>query len=872
MSTKTKETLTALVTEDLARSGLTLEDVHGEILTETAMGKRLGMSSHIPADGGYAIPYFGLDGNPIMDMGLPYERFRLVGIEDGADIGKYLSPVGTRAHLYIPTQLRAALKNSIVGPVLVITEGEKKAVAGCKANIPTVALPGITNYKDHREKDKLHGEIKDLLTVLFENMDIHTVDVIFDSDGYPLKAASLPSDGEEKGRYTEIKSGMNVRNKDVFNHAFRLSNLIKQTIADLQVGYGWCAPAFSVTDGPKGGKVKHVDKVGLDDALVAGKLKDVTDWVETIAGRAKPGDGEGGYIPLGTDEHGLTAIVWSIPQGKIVRTSLSSLNNSGVLAGICGRSWLEQKFIKHTRDGAEIDVKSASADIASACGSRGTFRDADRVFGAGVWSPDKKDIVVNTHHAVYASTGETMDRIDGDRKEIYLGTGAMTPPAFCTVSDEDYQKICNKINTDIASWTWDDPLISPVYVMGWMTMVVYLGLVERRPHMWMVGPRGSGKSRLLSYLAHMLSGYIKHVDMGSTVTEAGIRQMLQNSCFAFILDELEKENTDNGHKLSATIDQVLKIMRAAYSASSTVFKGTADQKGIEFRIQTSVMAASISEPSLEPADRTRIVMVKLKPRQGSAGSPPKNLTPEESATFFWGTIQRWGRFQHIYSVVQAHWNELAGNGDGREMETFGTILAAGMVSIPEIQTDEQIVKALGRMVRHVQPQLDDVRDGTTEYELILRTLLTQNVQVEYHELDEKSGNDRVNRETRSVGGLVYNMAVRGFNNPDEERALSLIGLVVKTEKDGNVSLAIPKRHSSLAALMRNTRYNKDGSWAGGLKDVPGAGWRSTVRVLGQSTACVLIPVAALPFLRVADDDSPAPARQSIAHPASTTLN
>ncbi len=864
------DALKQMIIDDLDRSGLTLEDIHGEVVDEPTMRQRLGLDSRIQAVGGCAIPYFGLDGNPVMDCGVPYERFRLVGIEAGAEVGKYLSPIGSTAHLYIPSQLRTALKSSAVGATLVITEGEKKAVAMCKAGIPCVALPGITNYKSREDKDKLHEEIRDLLAILYDNASIFTADVIFDSDGCPLKAANLPSDEDEAKKYTEIKSGMNVRNRDVFNHAFRFAGLIKQTIAGLRVGYGWCQPAFStVHGGPKGGKIRVVEKVGLDDALAAGRVKDVVAWVETIAERAKAGDGEGGYVALGMLQDGLTAVLWSIPQGKLVRVGVASLNNAGILAAICGRSWIEQRFIKYTKEGSEIDTKTAAADIASACASSGTFREGDRVFGTGVWSPDKKNIVVNTHHAVFSGAGETMERIEDGRREIYLNTGAMTPPAFRQVSDDDYQRVCDQINADLSTWTWDDGLLSPVMVMGWMTMVVYLGLVDRRPHVWMVGPRGSGKSRLLSYLTNMLAGYVKHTDMGAAVTEAGLRQALQDSCFAFILDELEKENTDNGHKLSTAIDQVLKIMRAAYSASSTVFKGTADQHGKEFRIQTSVMAASISEPALEPADRTRIAMVKLKPRQGASGQPPRNLTAEESATFFWGSIQRWSRFQHIYDVVQQNWNDMAGNGDGREAETFGTILAAGMVSIPDIQTDDDILLALRRMVSRILPQLEEVRQGTAEHEIILRTLLTQNVTVEYHETDDR-GNDRINRETRSLGGLVRNI-VDGGDNPDELRALALLGLSVR-EKDGQTTfLAIPMRHSGLLALLKASRYNKDGAWAGGLKDVPGAIWGHPVRVSGQVMKCVMVPITGLSLQQGDDQSTPSPLKGPRGF-ASTTLN
>jgi len=868
----TDETI-ALAAEDLARSGLTLEDVGGEVTCRLNMRQRLGFEKPIPAKGGYTIPYFGFDGKPILDGGSPFERVRLVGIEAGSEIGKYLAPIGSHTHLYIPKQLKAALANSVVGPTLVITEGEKKAVKDCLSNIPTVALPGITNYKSRLDKDLLLEEIADLLNLLYEQSLIDSVAVVFDSDGYPLKPAELPSDEEEKQKYVEIKGGGRVRNRDVFNHAFKLAALIRQTIEGLRVGYGWCVPAFSSALGPKGGRLKTVEKVGLDDAIVAGRTKEVIGWIEDIASRAKPGDGKGGYIPLGRSQDGLGVVVWSIPQDNIVKVGSSSLNNPGILAGICGRAWLEQKYTKFTKNGAEVDTKTAAMDISSAC-NKAPFLDNERIFGTGVWSPDEgKTVVVNTHNAVYLGNGEPIDRYDEDRKEIYLGRGLMTPPDFCAVSDEDYRRVCLKIDADLGTWTWDEPSIGSMLVMGWMVMSVFLGMVERRPHTWIVGPRGSGKSRLLSYVQSVLAGYVKHTDMGSAVTEAGIRQALQDSCFPFILDELERENTDNGHKLSSAIDQVINITRAAYSATSTVFKGTPDQQGKQFKIRTSVMAASIAEPVLNPQDRTRVVMVKLKPRQGAGGKPPKNLSREEAATFFWGTIQRWGQFQRIYDVVMDNWDAMAGplisgSGDGREAETFGTILAASMILIRNIRTEEHILKILNKMLTHIKAQLEDVREGTAEHDIILGTILTQNITVEYHEIDDE-GRERINRETRSVGQLVQ-WQVNGRQSSDEVRALAQIGLRVM-DKDGQQYLAVAVRYSGLADLLRGTRYNKDGSWAGGLKDVPGAICRHPTRISGRKENCHLIPVSELHLQ--SDDPAERPAVRAVPHAFGTrTLN
>ncbi len=857
------EVLQSFMHDDLAHSGLTAEELKAEPLDMPALKQRIGLENALPCRGGYSIPYFNYDGSPLIDSGIPYERFRLLDIEPGSEIGKYLSPSGSKAHLYIPQQFNRALMNSRLDTkVVVITEGEKKAAAACKAGIPCVAIPGITMYRDSEDRDKLSKEIRNFLVPLNDSMQIFYAVVMFDSDGYPVSTKQMPSDEEEAAKYEPLNRGKKVRNRDVFNQAFRFAGMIKQSIAGLKVAYTWCQPAFSTTTGPKGGKLVVVEKQGLDDAIQNGQTDDLIKQIETVCERATAGDGEGGYKALGMLDDGMTVALWSVPQNRLIKTGLASLNNAAMLAGICGSSWLEQRFTKMVNENVEIDIKKACMSIASDCANKGTFRDDDRVFGTGVWSPDKRDIVINTHNAVYLQDGSTIDRIDENRRELYVNTGSMTPPSppDIIVTEAEYFRVCAKIYQDLGTWSFEKPSVAddrlknfPMgmsLTIGWMTMVVYLGLLERRPHTWVVGPRGSGKSRLLAYLSHMLKGYIKHIDMGSAVTEAGLRQALQNSCFAFILDELEKENTENGQKLSNAIDQAIKLMRAAYSATSSVPKGTQDQRGKEFRVMTAVMAASISEPVLDSADRTRTVMIKMRAReQGSTNQPPQNLTPEESAIFFWGTIQRWGRFQHIYELVLKNWNTFAGNGDSREAETFGTVIAASMVSSPKIQTDEHVLTFLKVMILCLQPQLDEMRQSTVEYENILHTMLTQHVMVEYHECDE-TGKEHINRETKSLSGLIRNL-LDGGKNADEIHALSLLGLSVR-EKDSRMYLAIPIKHSGLAAIMRATRYNKDGAWSGGLKDVPAVILNHPVRVAGHISKCILVPAEAL-SLQGSDD-------------------
>ena len=101
-----------------------------------------------PTPEAFRIPYQTLDGDAVLDDGKPYFRlrFRGEGLE-GSD-GKhrrYVQPTGSSPHIYIPPGLSESLKRF---PVLIVTEGELKALSATAHGIPTVGLGGIQSWCD----------------------------------------------------------------------------------------------------------------------------------------------------------------------------------------------------------------------------------------------------------------------------------------------------------------------------------------------------------------------------------------------------------------------------------------------------------------------------------------------------------------------------------------------------------------------------------------------------------------------------------------------------------------------------------------------------------------------------------------------------
>ncbi len=248
--------IAALVAEDLARSGLVLEEVFGaRIVGLEAMKPLPGQqdegfeaedgydpddydedeetenadpSEGFEAVGGYTIPYLSFYGKPVKDNGKKFQRVRLVGRKNDS-IPRYRSPRGSQNHVYIPQGLRDLLvritrQRQMASEVdtLFIQEGEKKAVRGVKAGVLCIALPGVAMWADSAKvramkKDyaALGGDPKDicmsedtpvnpeLLAAIREAKalcpSIGIVSVLFDADGKPIP---------EKTAFIKVKGGL----------------------------------------------------------------------------------------------------------------------------------------------------------------------------------------------------------------------------------------------------------------------------------------------------------------------------------------------------------------------------------------------------------------------------------------------------------------------------------------------------------------------------------------------------------------------------------------------------------------------------------------------------------------------------------------
>jgi len=88
---------------------------------------------------------------------------------------KYRSPRGSGTPIYIPERLRKMYNAGTEIPRLYIQEGEKKAEASCKYDIPSIAISGIQNLGQK-------GALPEDLIRIIQKCSVHEVVLLFDSD------------------------------------------------------------------------------------------------------------------------------------------------------------------------------------------------------------------------------------------------------------------------------------------------------------------------------------------------------------------------------------------------------------------------------------------------------------------------------------------------------------------------------------------------------------------------------------------------------------------------------------------------------------------------------------------------------------------
>lgn len=243
--------------------------------------------------------------------------------------------------------------------------------------------------------------------------------------------------------------------------------------------------------------------------------------------------------------------------------------------------------------------QAATDALMRKCERAGIF-DTDIIRGRGCWM-DSDRMVINLGNRLVVG-GESMRVDEIDSPMIYEAGPKLAGPngtPLSTIEAGLVIEIAKRFN-------WEMPG-SAALLAGWVVLAPLCGALRWRPHIWLTGGTGTGKTTILSdFIAPLLAGMELQVQGNST--EAGIRQRLRADARPVIFDESEQ----NDEKEEARIQNVLALVRQSSSETEArTLKGTTSGRHLEFHVRSMFCLASIQVGIKRQADHTRMSVLGL---------------------------------------------------------------------------------------------------------------------------------------------------------------------------------------------------------------------------------------------------------------------
>ena len=282
---------------------------------------------------------------------------------------------------------------------------------------------------------------------------------------------------------------------------------------------------------------------------------------------------------------------------QILCRKRGDFNEMGLLELANDINWWEVNF-PGPKGG--VNLKSMFTWVQAIAHARGVY-DPTRLRGRGAWVDDGR--VIYHLGDVLLVDGKTLSIEELPSSYVYPRDRKMPRPSGAPLSIAEGRKL-HRVSSMVR---WSRPG-SSVLMSGWAFLSPVSGALKWRPHIWITGPAGSGKSTVQRDFCYALArGFAVYAQGNST--EAGIRQKLRSDAVAVLIDEFESNDDRERQRTS----NVLSMIRQASSESDAqTLKGTTTGDGLDFHIRSMFCLASINVNLEKQADRDRITKLSIR--------------------------------------------------------------------------------------------------------------------------------------------------------------------------------------------------------------------------------------------------------------------
>lgn len=501
---------------------------------------------------------------------------------------------------------------------------------------------------------------------------------------------------------------------------------------------------------------------------------------------------------------------------QITKIATGSHGAAALLSLMPYEYWAERYFGKRG-----VDWTLASSDLMHACRKVGIFS-TERLRGAGAWLDSDGSgvtrLLLHLGDAIWVDGTLVPLAAHTSRNTYILVKQLSEPPAQAATLDD-----CRALLDACSAPVWEKPE-SAILLAGALPLLRIAGALSWRPHVWLTGAAGSGKTTMMSTVVKSMAGDWGVYCQGVT-TEAGIRQRLGCDSRPVIFDESESQDRAGASRMA----RVLELARQASSQTeSMIAKGTADGRGMAFRVTSMFFLSSIRVALTQEADQTRFTVLELARPDGSVEQSERfqramaGVTPELGDKIF-------RRYLEKYEVLMVNYATLSKlitvKSSPRHAQQYGMLLASYAVAASDsVLTDTSAAELIERsgVIRqreqntHVEPDESECLDYLSAVQHTLR-------------LSDLGG-----LETYSVLRLVE----KARTNEDSVFFMESLGISVK---DG--CLIVANSHPLLAKAFANTKWAD--SWWRSLQRLPGAKYIRHRFEKGNPKRAVSVPLCHL---------------------------
>lgn len=429
--------------------------------------------------------------------------------------------------------------------------------------------------------------------------------------------------------------------------------------------------------------------------------------------------------------------------------------------------------------------------ILQASHRKGVF-DPSNQRGRGAWRDDGRMVLHTGYHLVIDGKASSIPEFNKVSRYVYELDRALPSVADDALSDEEGQGI-----VDLAlSFRWTRKA-SGLLLAGWAALAPFSGALQWRPHVWVTGGAGCGKTTLINeFVFPLLNGYDLFAQGNSS--EAGIRQKLRFDALPVIFDESEQ----NDQRESARMQAVLALMRQSSSESAArTYKGTTGGNSMDFLVRSMFCLSSIQVGIKHQADRERLAVLALRPKRESddAAGEWKVLKEQLYMLKRDGTLpaRLMRRSLDLLPITLKNIDTFASAGakkfgSQRDGDQYGTLLAgAWSLMSGDLVTEEDAMALLDAYDWADHVEHADIDDSTQALSAILEARVRANGGVEL-----------------SVYEVVESAAVDSEQNTltmrEADALLQRHGMRVK---DG--LLLFSNKSEALPRLVANTKFESD---------------------------------------------------------------